>query len=118
LLAIARLMLRDPALVFLDEPTSMMDQTTEAKVIQVLGTWLEGRTMVLSTHRLQLLTWVERVALIDQGQLLLDGPREAVLEKLSTGVRMKPAAGKTSRATAQTDFEAATPTSPVAPAAV
>jgi ATP-binding cassette subfamily C protein LapB len=118
LLAIARLMLRDPALVFLDEPTSMMDQTTEAKVIQVLGTWLEGRTMVLSTHRLQLLTWVERVALIDQGQMLLDGPREAVLEKLSTGVRMKPAAGKTSRATAQTDFEAATPTSPVAPAAV
>jgi ATP-binding cassette subfamily C protein LapB len=118
LLAIARLMLRDPALVFLDEPTSMMDPTTEAKVIEVLGTWLKGRTLVLSTHRLQLLTWVERIALIDQGQVLLEGPREEVLKKLSTGVRKKPTAGKPARTTAQTDVEAATATSPVAPAAV
>jgi ATP-binding cassette subfamily C protein LapB len=118
LLAIARLMLRDPALVFLDEPTSMMDPTTEAKVIEVLGTWLKGRTLVLSTHRLQLLTWVERIALIDQGQVLLEGPREEVLKKLSTGVRKKPTAGKPARTTAQTDVESATATSPVAPAAV
>ncbi len=118
LLAIARLMLRDPALVFLDEPTSMMDPTTEAKVIEVLGKWLKGRTLVLSTHRLQLLTWVERIALIDQGQVLLEGPREEVLKKLSTGVRKKPTAGKPARTTAQTDVESATATSPVAPAAV
>jgi ATP-binding cassette subfamily C protein LapB len=118
LLAIARLMLRDPALVFLDEPTSMMDQTTEAKIIEVLGTWLKGRTLVLSTHRLQLLTWVERISLIDQGQVLLEGPREDVLKKLSTGVLKKPVAGKSSSTAAQPADEIATPTPPVAPAAV
>ena len=85
LLAIARMMLRDPVLVFLDEPTSMMDQTTEAKVIEVLGQWLQGRTLVLSTHRLQLLAWVERVALLDSGRIVLEGPREDVLRKLSAG---------------------------------
>jgi ATP-binding cassette subfamily C protein LapB len=90
LLAIARMMLRDPALVFLDEPTSMMDQTTEAKVIDVLGQWLQGRTLVLSTHRLQLLVWAERIALLDQGQILLEGPREEVLRKLSVGVPPQP----------------------------
>lgn len=86
LLAIARMMLRDPALVFLDEPTSMMDQATETKVIEVLGHWLKGRTLVLSTHRLQLLVWVERIALMEQGQILMEGPREAVLKKLAEGL--------------------------------
>lgn len=85
LLAIARMMLREPALVFLDEPTSMMDQATEAKVIEVLGRWLEGRTLVLSTHRLQLLVWVEKIALLDQGRILIEGPRDEVLQKLSAG---------------------------------
>jgi ATP-binding cassette subfamily C protein LapB len=118
LMAIARMMLRDPALVFLDEPTSMMDQTTEAKVIEVLGQWLKGRTLVLSTHRLQLLSWVERIALIDQGQVLIEGPREDVLKKLSTGVRKKTATGKPARSAAQTAAETASPTPPVAPAAV
>ena len=126
LLAIARMMLRDPSLVFLDEPTSMMDQTTEAKVIEVLGHWLKGRTLVLSTHRLQLLVWVERIALMDRGQILLEGPREEVLKKLSTGVPQKAAQGTppghTARATAPTPVSApadtATSQPPVAPAAV
>ena len=84
LLAMARMMLRDPALVFLDEPTSMMDQTTEAKVIEVLGRWLQGRTLVLSTHRLQLLVWTERLALLENGQIVLSGPRDDVLRRLVT----------------------------------
>ena len=83
MLAIARLMLRDPALVFLDEPTSMMDQASEARVIEVLGHWLKGRTLVLSTHRLQLLAWVDRIALIEQGCLVAEGPRDEMVKKLS-----------------------------------
>jgi ATP-binding cassette subfamily C protein LapB len=58
LLAVARMILRDPVYVFMDEPTSLMDQNTEAKVIEVLDQWLAGRTLVLATHRLQLLHWV------------------------------------------------------------
>jgi ATP-binding cassette subfamily C protein LapB len=82
MLAVARLMLRDPALVFLDEP-SMMDQASEARVIEVLGHWLKGRTLVLSTHRLQLLAWVDRIALIEHGRLLAEGPRDEMVKKLS-----------------------------------
>lgn len=118
LLAIARMMLRDPALVFLDEPTSMMDQATEAKVIEVLGVWLKGRTLVLSTHRLQLLVWVERIALMDQGRILLEGPREEVLTKLSTGVAPKEGHSRSSKSPANPDANAPLSNPPLASAAV
>jgi ATP-binding cassette subfamily C protein LapB len=118
LLAIARMMLRDPALVFLDEPTSMMDQTTEAKVIEELGQWLQGRTLVLSTHRLQLLVWVERIALLDQGQILLEGPRDEVLKKLAKGVAPQSGTSKPSRSATSTTASKASPTTaPVTPSA-
>jgi ATP-binding cassette subfamily C protein LapB len=129
LLAMARMMLRDPLLVFLDEPTSMMDTTTEAKVIEVLGQWLQGRTLVLSTHRLQLLVWVERIALMDHGKILLEGPREEVLRQLATGVPKRapsntpsapntPSTSASARSPTPTHAttSAATPCPPVAPA--
>jgi len=120
LLAIARMMLRDPALVFLDEPTSMMDQTTETKVIEVLGNWLQGRTLVLSTHRLQLLVWVERIALMDQGQIVLEGPRDDVLRKISSRTRSHAAKSKGVRTTRQTltPEQASASHPPLAPAAL
>ena len=83
-------MLRDPAIVFMDEPTANMDQNTEARVIAVLGQWLQGRTLVLSTHRTQLLEWVDRIAVIDAGQCLLDGPKAEMIEKLSKGITVPP----------------------------
>ncbi|PIT72228.1 hypothetical protein B9Z31_14130 [Limnohabitans sp. G3-2] len=86
LVTLARLMLRDPALVFMDEPTANMDQNTEARVIAVLGQWLQGRTLVLSTHRTQLLEWVDRIAVIDAGQCVLEGPKAEMIEKLSKGI--------------------------------
>ncbi|MEK7344571.1 MAG: type I secretion system permease/ATPase [Pseudomonadota bacterium] len=118
-LAIARMMLREPALVFLDEPTSMMDQATEAKVIDVLGQWLQGRTLVLSTHRLQLLAWVERIALMESGHVVLEGPRDEVLKKLSAGVAKKPTSARASRAPASPPAQAghAAPHPPLATAA-
>ena len=96
MLSVARLMLRDPDLVFLDEPTSMMDQGSEARVIEVLGRWLQGRTMVLCTHRLQLLAWVDRIALIEQGRLVAEGPRDEMVQKLSA--KPTPARARTSPA--------------------
>ena len=116
LLAIARMMLRDPALVFLDEPTSMMDQTTEARVIEVLGQWLKGRTLVLSTHRLQLLAWTGRIALMDQGQLVLEGPREEVLHKLSPAAARASGQRRSARAATRATADTSSPTRPVAPA--
>ncbi len=86
LLAVARMILRDPVYVFMDEPTSLMDQNTEAKVIEVLDQWLAGRTLVLATHRLQLLHWVNQIALLDRGNVVAFGPKEDILKQLRTGI--------------------------------
>ncbi|WP_416547873.1 type I secretion system permease/ATPase [Limnohabitans sp. DCL3] len=95
LVTLARLMLRDPAIVFMDEPTANMDQNTEARVIAVLGQWLQGRTLVLSTHRTQLLEWVDRIAVLDAGQCLLEGPKAEMIEKLSKGITVPAKAAAT-----------------------
>ncbi len=92
MVSLARLMLRDPAVVFMDEPTSSMDQNSENHVIEVLGRWLRGRTLVLSTHRPQLLEWVESLAVMDNGQCLAVGPKDEIIQKLSRGVSRSTAA--------------------------
>ena len=92
LLSIARMMLRDPQLVFMDEPTANMDGNTEAHVIAVLQSWLKGRTLLMSTHRPQLLAWVDVVAVIDAGQCVMVGPKQEMIDKLSRGVEVPTAA--------------------------
>lgn len=87
LLTVARMMLRDPVFVFMDEPTANMDQDTEARVIRVLGEWLKGKTLLISTHRPQLLAWVNRIAVMQKGQIVSEGPREEILQKLSRGAQ-------------------------------
>lgn len=86
LLAIARMMLRNPKFVFMDEPTSHMDQQSEKKVIDVLGEWLKGRTLLLATHRLQLLAWVDQIAVLEKGQILASGERDLMLKQLASGI--------------------------------
>lgn len=86
LLSIARMMLRNPQLVFMDEPTANMDQNTEARVILVLKEWLRGKTLLMSTHRPQLLEWVDAIAVIDSGQCVAVGPKQEMIDKLSRGI--------------------------------
>ena len=85
LLSVARMMLRDPVYVFMDEPTANMDQDTEGRVIRVLGEWLKGRTLLISTHRPQLLQWVDRIGVMQKGKIVSQGPRDELLQKLSRG---------------------------------
>jgi ATP-binding cassette subfamily C protein LapB len=80
------MMLRNPQLVFMDEPTANMDQNSEARVIAVLKEWLRGRTLLMSTHRPQLLEWVDHIAVIDGGQCVAMGPKQEMIEKLSRGI--------------------------------
>ena len=86
LLAIARMMLRNPQFVFMDEPTSHMDQLSEKRVIDLLGQWLKGRTLLLATHRLQLLVWVDQIAVLERGLIIAQGPRDEVLKQLTVGI--------------------------------
>ena len=89
LLSVARMMLREPMFVFMDEPTSNMDQNTETLVINALRDWLPGRTMLLATHRPQLLELVDSIGVMDGGRCLLQGPRQEVLDKLARGLDRK-----------------------------
>lgn len=86
LLSIARMMLREPKIVFMDEPTANMDQNTEARVIAVLKNWLQGRTLLMSTHRPQLLEWADAIAVIEAGQCAAYGPKQEMIDKLSRGI--------------------------------
>ena len=86
LISIARMMLRNPRIVFMDEPTASMDQNTESRVIAVLKDWLQGRTLLMSTHRPQLLEWADSIAVIDNGQCVAFGPKQEMIEKLSRGI--------------------------------
>jgi ATP-binding cassette, subfamily C, bacterial LapB len=88
LIALARMMVRNPVFVFMDEPTANMDQATESRVIEVLQAWLTGRTMLLATHRLQLLAWVNRVAVFEHGKCLAEGPRDEMMKSLSRGAEI------------------------------
>jgi ATP-binding cassette subfamily C protein LapB len=84
LVAIARMMLRDPVYVFMDEPTSHMDAQTEALVLSALEPWLNGKTVLLSSHRTQLLRLVNRVVVFERGTILGDGSREDFIRSLRT----------------------------------
>lgn len=75
----------------MDEPTASMDQNTEARVIAVLNEWLHGRTLLISTHRPQLLEWVDTIAVIESGQCVAWGEKHEMLSKLSRGIEVKAA---------------------------
>lgn len=82
-LALARLLIRETPVLFLDEPTNAMDQQMEAAVIQRLGAMANGqRSLIFCTHRMSLAALADRFIVLDQGRKLLDGPREDVLDQL------------------------------------
>lgn len=77
---LARMLLRDPNVVLLDEPTAFLDEHTEREFIQRLGVWLAGRTLVVATHRMAVLELIERVLVLKEGQLVMDAPKDKALE--------------------------------------
>ena len=82
-LGLARIYLSDPQIVLLDEPTAAMDQTLEAETIQRLRGWLEGKTCLITTHRTEIVSLCDRVAVLQDGQVALMGPRDEVVAKLT-----------------------------------
>lgn len=81
---IARLILADPKILYLDEPTSQMDLQTETQLISRLGSWLtKDKTVVIATHRHSLLSLVDRVLIVEAGRVIADGPKAQVLKMLT-----------------------------------
>jgi len=83
--AIARALINEPPMLLLDEPTSSMDNSTEAMVKSALAEYTKGKTLMLVTHRTSLLDLVDRLLVIDGGRLVADGPKEQVVQALRQG---------------------------------
>jgi ATP-binding cassette subfamily C protein LapB len=84
-ISVARALLRVPNMLVMDEPTSSMDTQSEAILVKRLKTLLPGRTIVLITHRPTLLELVDRLIVMDEGQVVADGPKHVVVEQLKSG---------------------------------
>ena len=83
LLVLARALVSTSKLLFLDEPTGAMDTQTEGYFIDHLKTALaKDQTLIVSTHRHQMLSIVDRLIVIDGGRIFADGPRDQILGKL------------------------------------
>ena len=70
--AIARSLLLDPPIILLDEPTSHMDNSSEAAFKRRLDETLQGKTLFLVTHRSSLLSLIDRLLIIDNGKIVAD----------------------------------------------
>jgi ATP-binding cassette subfamily C protein LapB len=82
-IALARAMLVEPKVMFLDEPSSSMDLATERQLIKHLeASLMPDQTVIIATHRYSLLSLVTRLMVIDNGRLIADGPKDDVLAQL------------------------------------
>jgi ATP-binding cassette subfamily C protein LapB len=84
-IAIARAELMAPPLLLLDEPSSAMDNRSEELFKARISAQLEGRTLILISHRASLLSLVNRLIVLDQGRVVADGAKEPVLAALARG---------------------------------
>jgi ATP-binding cassette subfamily C protein LapB len=83
LVGLTRLLLMQPRLMLLDEPTASMDAQLESKVMQHLFEELPvDAALVVVTHKPGLLVHVQRIVVLDQGRVIIDGPRDQVLARL------------------------------------
>lgn len=81
--ALARTMLVEPKILFLDEPSSSMDLATERQLIANLqASLMPEQTVIVATHRYSVLSLVSRLIVLDNGRMVADGPRDQVLESL------------------------------------
>lgn len=87
LVALTRVLLGEPSIILLDEPTSGMDRATERQVLDAIfhGTGSDT-TIVIVTHKTSVLEYVDRVVILDNGKIVCDGPRVEVVRQLTRSV--------------------------------
>ncbi|MDX4066228.1 type I secretion system permease/ATPase [Aliarcobacter skirrowii] len=83
-IAIARAILQDYPIVLLDEPTSAMDNSAEDKFLKNIKKYLKDKTMILVSHKTSLLSLADRIIVMEDGQVVLDGKKDYVINKLTS----------------------------------
>lgn len=81
-IALARSFLSDPPIMLFDEPTASMDSQFESEIKPPLNEFIDGRTLLLVSHRISMLDLVDRVVVLDAGKIIADGPRKVILDAL------------------------------------
>jgi ATP-binding cassette subfamily C protein LapB len=76
---LARVILQDPPIVLLDEPTASFDQAAEDHVVARLREWMGTRTLIVSTHKRSMLALVDRIVVMRDGAVVMDGPVAGML---------------------------------------
>ena len=85
LVAFTRLLLTKPSILLMDEPTASMDNRQEMQCINVLNkAFGPGSTLIVATHKMPLLQLVDRIIIMDNQQIVMDGPKDKVLEQLKS----------------------------------
>ncbi|KAB0627282.1 type I secretion system permease/ATPase [Acinetobacter gandensis] len=80
-LLLARLLIRQPNILLLDEPTAAIDDVSEKQLIDHLKGYLQNRTMIVATHRRAVLELVDRIIVVNEGKIVMDGPRDQILNQ-------------------------------------
>lgn len=75
---LARALISNPNIIMLDEPTNSMDRQTEKAFIKRMHKIIEGKTLIVVTHKTSLLELVDRVIIVENGKIVVDGPKDEV----------------------------------------
>ncbi len=77
---LARAIITNPNIMILDEPTNSMDKQTEQAFMKKMKTLISDQTVILITHKMSVLSLVDRVIILDDGKVIADGPKEQVFK--------------------------------------
>jgi len=84
-IALARAILNTPQILLLDEPTASLDARAEQQFIKSITATAKDRTLLLITHKTDLLSLVDRIIVLEKGKVVIDGPKDVVLTQLKGG---------------------------------
>jgi len=85
-IALARSLISNPNILLMDEPTNSMDKQTEDVFINKVKRIIKDKTLIVITHKMALLSLVDRVIVIDNGKIIADGPKNEVLTNKKEGL--------------------------------